>query len=95
MNRPWLQPQTVKTIAPAIIRLVISDWPMLSQASETSLRTAARGEGADRVVVALRLALLGAEIFDRLVIEQEVDRAADRPVVDVVHLRAGSACASR
>ena len=68
----------MKTIAPAIIRLVISAWPMLSQASEVSLRTAALGEGADRLAVALRLALLGAEIFDRLVIEQRVDRAADR-----------------
>ena len=42
VKRPWVQPQTVKIIAPAIIALVISDWPMLSQASETSLRTAAR-----------------------------------------------------
>jgi hypothetical protein len=32
----------VKIIAPAIIRLVISDWPMLSQASEVSFLTAAR-----------------------------------------------------
>ena len=42
VKRPWLQPQTVKIIAPAIIRLVISDWPMLSQASEVSFLTAAR-----------------------------------------------------
>ena len=42
LKRPWLQPHTVKIIAPAIITFVISDWPMLSQASETSFRTAAR-----------------------------------------------------
>ncbi len=40
VNCPLLQPQTVKPIAPAIIRLVISDWPMLSQASEVSLHFA-------------------------------------------------------
>ena len=50
------------------------------------MRTVARGEGADRFVVALRLALLGAEIFDCFVIEQAVDGAADRFVVDFVHL---------
>ena len=44
------------------------------------------GEGADRLVVAAGLALLGAEIFDGLVVEQAVDGAADRLVVDVVHV---------
>jgi hypothetical protein len=77
VKRPRLQPQTVKAIAPAIIRLVISDWPMLSQASEVSFLTAARRR-RDRLAVAPRLALLGAEIFDRLVVEQRIDRAADR-----------------
>ena len=36
VKRPWLQPHTVKPIAPAIIRLVIRLWPMLSQARLTS-----------------------------------------------------------
>ena len=44
VKRPWLQPQTVKIIAPAIIKLVISDWPTLSQARLTSLRTEARAK---------------------------------------------------
>ena len=86
VKRPFDQPQTVNAIAPAIIALVISDWPMLSQASEVSLRHRGAGEGMDRLVVALGLALLGAEIFDRLVVEQAVDGAADRPVVDLVHV---------
>ena len=42
VNRPWLHPHTVKIMAPAIIKLVMKLWPMLSQASEVSLRTAAR-----------------------------------------------------
>ena len=46
VNRPWLQPQTVKIIAPAIIRFVTRAWPMLSHASETSLRTVARAKAA-------------------------------------------------
>ena len=33
-----------------------------------------------------RLALLGSEIFDGLVVEQGVDGAADRLVVDLVHV---------
>ena len=44
------------------------------------------GIGADGFIVALGLALLGAEIFDRFVVEQRIDGAADRLVVDVVHL---------
>ena len=59
---------------------------MLSQASEVSLRVAARAIGGDGLVVAPRLALLGAEIFDRLVVQQGVDGAADGLVVDLVHL---------
>src|SRR3546814_20904757 len=40
------------------------------------------------VAIARRLALLGAEIFDRLVIEQAVDAAPDGQRVEVVHPRA-------
>ena len=42
VNRPCAQPQIEKPIAPAIIRLVIADWPMLSQASEVSTLTVVR-----------------------------------------------------
>ena len=44
------------------------------------------GVGADGLVIAPRLALLGAEIFDGLVVQQAVDGAADGAVVDLVHL---------
>ena len=44
------------------------------------------GKRADRLVVALGFAFLGAEIFDRFVIEQAVDGAADGAIVDLVHL---------
>ena len=44
------------------------------------------GEGADRFLVALRLPVLGAEILDRFVVEERIDGAADRPVVDLIHL---------
>ena len=55
VKRPLLQPQTVKTIAPAIIKLVMSDWPILSQARLTSLRTAARAKAPTASLIAARL----------------------------------------
>ncbi len=57
---------------------------------------AERGVGLDRGLgvsvrragVALLLAVFGAEIFDRLVVEQRVDRARQRSPVEIVHLAA-------
>ena len=43
-------------------------------------------ESGDRFIVAPGFALLGVEIFDGLVVEQGVDRAADGLVVDVVEV---------
>ena len=46
------------------------------------------GIAAHRLAVARRLALLGAEIFDRLVVEQAVHRPRHRAGVEVVHFDA-------
>ena len=45
------------------------------------------GPVAHRLVIALALAPLGGEIFDRFVVQQRVDRPADHPCVHVVHPR--------
>jgi hypothetical protein len=70
------------------IALVISAWPILSQASEFSDVTAAFMYGAIALIVARGLARLGVEIFDRLEVEQRIDRVRHRAGVEVVHLLA-------
>ena len=45
------------------------------------------GPVAHRLVIAFALAPLGGEIFDRLVVQEGVDRPADHPCVHVIHPR--------